>query len=166
LRVESRTPKAETEPLNSQPSALNSTRLLIIGFGPAGQRVAEEILSRETAGHPLCRMIVVDLNPDNLEVARRYGLDAQLGDATQSHILEHAGIHDARAVVITVPTTTIVRQLIHLIRQLAPGVPVFARCRYHIHHLLLTSAGAHVVIDEESQVGQRLADELLQRVLE
>jgi CPA2 family monovalent cation:H+ antiporter-2 len=144
------------------PVPREADRLIIIGFGPAGQRVAEEILSRETVGHPVCRMIIVDLNPENLEIARRYGLVAQLGDATQTHILEHAGIHEARAVVVTVPTTSIVRQLIHLTRQLAPGVPVFARCRYHIHHWLLTSAGAHVVIDEESQVGQRLAEELLE----
>jgi CPA2 family monovalent cation:H+ antiporter-2 len=153
---------AQSESLNSPLSTLDSSPLVIIGFGPAGQRVAEELLSRDATGRPLCRMIVVDLNPENLEIARRYGLDAQLGDATQTHILEHAGIHEARAVVITIPTTNIVRQLIHLVRQLAPGVPIFARCRYHIHHWLLTSAGAHVVIDEESQVGQRLAEELLE----
>lgn len=160
---------AESASLDSQRSTLKAQEpgcLVIIGFGPAGQRVAEEMLARETGGRAGCEMIVVDLNPDNLEVARRYGLIAQLGDATQTHILEHAGIHEARAVVITVPTTTIVRQLIHLVRQLAPGVPVFARCRYHIHHWLLTSAGAHFVIDEESQVGQRLADELVRQIYE
>jgi CPA2 family monovalent cation:H+ antiporter-2 len=138
--------------------------ILIIGFGPAGQRVAEEVLSRETARRPGCTIIVVDLNPDNLEVAKRYGLIAQVGDATRTEILEHAGIYDADAVVITVPTSAIVRQLIHLVRQLAPGVPIFARCRYHLHHWLLTSAGAHVVIDEENQVGQRLAQALLERL--
>ncbi len=169
LRAERRGLRGEDESLNSQLSPLvppEADRLVIIGFGPAGQRVAEEILSRETVGHPACKIMVVDLNPENLEVAKRYGLAAQLGDATQTHILEHAGIHEARAVVITVPTTPIVRQLIHLVRQLAPGVPVFARCRYHIHHWLLTSAGAHVVIDEESQVGQRLAEELLEHAFE
>jgi len=140
--------------------------ILIIGFGPAGQRVAEEVLSRETARRPGCTIMVVDLNPDNLEVAKRYGLDAQLGDATRPEILEHAGLYDADAVVITVPTSTIVRQLIHLVRQLAPGVLIFARCRYHLHHWLLTSAGAHVVIDEENQVGQRLAQALLEEALD
>jgi CPA2 family monovalent cation:H+ antiporter-2 len=48
-------------------------------------------------------MVAVDLNPHNIEVAQRYGLSAHLGDATQRDILEHAGIYQTRAVVITVP---------------------------------------------------------------
>jgi CPA2 family monovalent cation:H+ antiporter-2 len=135
--------------------------VLIIGFGPAGQRVAEELMARQSFGASGRPIMVVDLNPENLRIASRYGLTAQLGDATQSEILEHAGVLKCDAVVIAVPTTSIVRQLIHLVRHLAPGVPIFARCRYHIHHWLLSGAGADVVIDEENQVGHRLAQALI-----
>ena len=59
--------------------------ILILGFGPAGQRVAEELLAAHRD-----RLVVVDLNIDNIAVAHRYGILAHVGDATQTDILERA----------------------------------------------------------------------------
>jgi CPA2 family monovalent cation:H+ antiporter-2 len=126
--------------------------ILIVGFGPAGQRVAEGLMDSRQQN-----MTAVDLNVDNIEVARRYGLVAHLGDATNRDILEHAGIYKARAVVITVPDHATTCQLIHLVRDLAPEALIVARCRYHILHWELLHAGAHEVVDEEDQLGRRLA---------
>ena len=64
--------------------------ILIIGFGPAGQRVAEGLMDPHQG-----RIVVVDLSPDNIAIANRYGLTGILGDATQAEVLEHAGIHRA-----------------------------------------------------------------------
>jgi hypothetical protein len=47
--------------------------------------------------------------------------------------------------------------LIHLVRDLAPGAFIVARCRYHVLPWELLSAGAHEVVDEEDQLGRRLA---------
>ena len=49
------------------------------------------------------------------------------------------------------------RSLIHLVRDIAPEVFIVARCRYHILHWELLHAGAHEVVDEEDQLGRRLA---------
>ncbi len=126
--------------------------ILIVGFGPAGQRVAEGLMDSHQE-----QMVTVDLNPDNIATAQRYGLKAHRGDATQREILEHAGIHQARAVVVTVPDHATTRHLINLIRDLAPDAYVVARCRYHVLHWELLIAGAHEVVDEEDQLGRRLA---------
>ncbi len=126
--------------------------ILIVGFGPAGQRVSEGLLDLYQQ-----QMVAVDLNPLNIEIADRYGLRAHLGDATQRDILEDAGIYQARVVVITVPDHATTRHLIHLVRDLAPGAFIVARCRYHVLHWELLSAGAHEVVDEEDQLGRRLA---------
>ena len=101
--------------------------------------------------------MAVDLNPNNIEIARRYGLNGHLGDATHRDILEHAGIYRARAVVVTVPDHATTRHLIHLVRDLAPDAFIVARCRYHVLHWELLHAGAHEVVDEEDQLGRRLA---------
>ncbi len=58
---------------------------------------------------------------------------------------------------ITVPDHATTRHLIHLVRDLAPDAFIVARCRYHVLHWELLRAGAHEVVDEEDQLGRRLA---------
>lgn len=131
----------------------HSGLILIVGFGPAGQCVAEDLMDSHQR-----QMVVVDLNPDNIEVARRSGLKAHLGDATQRDILEHAGIHQSHAVVVTTPDHATTRHLIHLVRDIAPDAFLVVRCRYLMLHWELLRAGAHEIVDEEEQVGRRLAE--------
>jgi len=130
----------------------DSGLILIVGFGPAGQRVAEGLMDSHQE-----QMVTVDLNPDNIATAQRYGLKAHRGDATQREILEHAGIYQARAVVVTVPDHATTRHLIDLVRDIAPDAYIVARCHYHVLHWELLIAGAHEVVDEEDQLGRRLA---------
>ncbi len=129
-----------------------SDLIMIIGFGPAGQRVAEGLV--DSHQHD---MVVIDLNTKNIDIARRYGLIAHTGDATQRDILEEAGIYRARVIVVTVPDHAITRHLIDLIRDLAPDAFIVVRCRYHILRWELLLAGAHEVVDEEDQLGRCLA---------
>jgi len=103
------------------------------------------------------QIVVVDLNLGNIEIAQRYSLKAHPGDATQREILEHAGIYEARAVVVTVPDHATTRHLICLVRDLTPHAFIAARCRYHVLHWDLLHAGADEVVDEEDQLGRRLA---------
>jgi len=127
--------------------------IVIIGFGPAGQRVALALLS--TAKD---RIVVVDANPRNTTAAEGMGLATQIGNATQVDVLEHAGVGHAAGVVVTLPDVDACRQIIELSRQLNPSVTVVARARYHVFRWELELAGAHVV-DEEDQLGLRLAAE-------
>lgn len=143
--------KAGSEGTQEALKAAPSDLILIIGFGPAGQRVAEGLID----SHPR-QLVAIDLNTKNIEIAHRYGLATYLGDATQRDILEHAGVYKARAVVITVPDHATVRHLIDLVRDLSPDAFIVARCRYHILHWELLHAGAHEVVDEEDQLGRRL----------
>jgi len=140
-------------------SSAGSDLIVIVGFGPAGQRTAEGLMDSHRE-----QMVAVDLNPDNIEIAQRYGLKAHLGDATQREILEHAGIYRARVFVVTVPDHTTTRHLIHLVRDLAPDAFIVVRCRYHVLHWELLNAGAHEVVDEEDQLGRRLAAQVRKHV--
>ncbi len=133
--------------------------IMIIGFGPAGQRVAEGLMDSHQQ-----QMVAIDLNHENIDIAQRYGLKSLLGDATQREILEHAGVYETHVVVVTVPDHATVRQLIHLVRDLAPKAYIVARCRYHVLHWELLAAGAHEVVDEEDQLGRRLAAQVRKHV--
>ncbi len=131
-------------------------RIFIIGFGPAGQRVAEDLILLHKN-----QLVVIDVNSDNFKIAKRYGLVSHLGDATQLDILEHAAIELANLVIITVPSLITSRELIHLVRHHTADAMIFAQARYHIHRWQLVRAGAHVVVDEEDQVGRELASKAL-----
>ena len=128
--------------------------IVIVGFGPAGQRVALALINSVRP-----RIVVIDANPRNVRTAEGMGLRAQIGDATQVDVLEHAGVGHAAAVVITLPDVAAARQIVELARQLNPPATVVARARYHVFRWELELAGAQV-IDEEDQLGLRLAAEV------
>ncbi|BBO90089.1 cation:proton antiporter [Desulfosarcina ovata] len=127
-------------------------KALIVGFGPAGRTVADKL---KTMGlHPE----VIELNPAALDHATEKGVRLHLGDGTKSDVLDHAGIHAAAVVVVTVPDSRTAADMIRTIRSTLPEVNIIARGRYHRHIPLLEAAGASLVVDEEEIVGEKLAD--------
>jgi CPA2 family monovalent cation:H+ antiporter-2 len=128
--------------------------VLIVGFGPAGQAVAEMLAGRRTAVH------VIDLNPRTARLAERHEFIAHVGDASQAEVLDHAAVRTAVAVVITLPAPQTVLNVIGQVRALGSPARIIVRARYHITTGELVRAGADVVVDEEEQVGRRLAAEL------
>jgi CPA2 family monovalent cation:H+ antiporter-2 len=129
--------------------------LIIIGFGPAGKRIAEALLEKQI--HPR----IIELNPKSARAAQDMGLGVYLGDATHTEVLLHAGIRKSAAVVVTVPDPQACRDIIRNVRLTAPGAAVIARGRYHISIKQLEAAGASSVIDEENVVGARMAQNVL-----
>jgi K+:H+ antiporter len=142
----------------NEPDRIPDKAILIIGFGPAGQQAAEHLLP--TAQR---RLVVVDSNPDNADWANALGVEFIIGDARGRELLEHLHLENAEAVIVTVPDQDAVRQIIHLVKAVAPEVRLLVRSRYHIFKWELILAGAEVVVDEEAQVGLRLAEELLSK---
>lgn len=125
-------------------------RVLVVGFGPAGQAVVEEL---RDAGLPL---LVLELNP-NTVAAHRADFPIEIGDATQREILEHFGVSSAAAVVVTIPDPGTARMIIRQAKILAPDIPVISRSRHHLHAPELLEAGADAIVDEEEIVGAQIA---------
>jgi CPA2 family monovalent cation:H+ antiporter-2 len=69
----------------------------IVGFGPAGRKVARALLELGVQPH------VIELNPRSIHAALRMGLKVHLGDAAHADIITHAGILGACVIVVTVP---------------------------------------------------------------
>ena len=78
--------------------------VIVVGYGPAGQNVVRQL---QVAGLPF---LVLDMNPRTVETHRSV-IPIEFGDATSSEILHHAGLNQARALIVTVPDT----QVVHLI---------------------------------------------------
>ena len=124
---------------------------IVIGFGPAGRALAERI---HESGRPL---VIVDFNHRSRKDARKLGYRFVTGDARYSDVLAHAGIQTAEYVLVTTPGPASVIQIVRLARSMAPHARVFARARFHRYRTDIENAGAELVVDEEQDVGVRMA---------
>jgi CPA2 family monovalent cation:H+ antiporter-2 len=133
------------------PAAPRSGHIVVVGFGPAGQAVADSVAA---AGRDV---EVVDISPSLVSQARDLGFRAWLGDASAGEVIESACVESASAVVVTLPDYRAAVQVIQTVRAQAPATDLIARARYHRYATELTRAGATAVIDEEEEVGRQLA---------
>ncbi len=138
----------------SAEGSLLGGHIIVIGFGPAAQRMHAKMFKRHGS------VLVVDLNPRNLTLARGMGLNAQVGDATNPELLRHLRVADAEIVVVTIPDHRAAVTVVRHVRALAPDIPVIVRSRYHTFAQDIQRAGATVTVDEEDWIGRRLGLEV------
>ena len=144
------------QPLTDEATALSEPpEVAIIGFGPAGQIAARPLVDKGV------RVVVIDLNREGVHKAEQLGFQGQVGDATQSEVLEHARLRECKAVVITVPHHRSAMTILSHVRKDAPQSHVIVRSRYELHTNDYTAAGAHAVAGDEEVVGESLANHLL-----
>lgn len=129
-------------------------RVIVIGYGPAGRTVVNKL---RATGIPF---VVLETNPNTVALCR-VEIPIELGDATRTEVLQHAGAGASIAIIVTVPDPNACRVIVGVAQRLAPGVPIVARLRYHQFAQDLARAGADRVVDEEYTVGIRLAEEAL-----
>lgn len=134
--------------------AMAGGHLVVVGYGPAGRAVVDAARDR---GQPI---IVLDLNPTSVIEARKLGIEAYVGDSTQPAILHLARLKSASALVITLPDHRLTTAVIVEAKSIVADLRIIVRARYHRYFGLLEGAGATTVIDEETQVGRRMADYL------
>ncbi|MEM9016526.1 MAG: cation:proton antiporter, partial [Verrucomicrobiota bacterium] len=125
--------------------------VFVVGFGPSGRRVANGL-----RGDPETTTVIVEMNQNNVDMARSMGHHAVLGDASSLEFLIHHGISDAFAVVITIPDHRGSVRIVESVKTLNPSAIIVARARYHAFVGELERAGATVTVDEEYLTGRRL----------
>lgn len=133
----------ETEEVNPE--------IFVFGLGPAGIEVARRL--KNNKANP----VIVDLNSTMEKTCQDMGLEFHLGDIRQIELFEKIKIHNAKLVIITIPSKDSILKAIENIRLLAPQAFIIVRARYQAHKPLFEEAGADIVINEEFTVGDRLA---------
>ncbi|HOX34975.1 MAG TPA: cation:proton antiporter [Methanoregulaceae archaeon] len=133
--------------------------LVIIGYGVTGKNLANAARSTGIA------YTIVELNPDLVSGARRSGDRVIFGDATSREVLDHAGIAEARIVVIAINDPIAVRKIVHLIRRLNLAVTIIVRTRYVSEVAVLQEAGADEVIAQEFETSVEIFTRVLHKYL-
>jgi CPA2 family monovalent cation:H+ antiporter-2 len=133
---------------------------LIVGFGPAGRQVVSALLARNLPP------VVIDINPQSRQVAKQMGVELHLGDAGRVEVLMHAGLSTACMAVVTLPDPTAAVRVVQLLRKERPQLVIAVRCRYNRHMKEFENAGADIIIDEETLVGQTLSQRIVEHMQE
>lgn len=149
-----RVPAHAREALETGRSSTVWRRVIVIGYGPAGQRVVASLRESDIP------FLVLEMNPNTVS-SHRSEIPIELGDAIQREVLQHIGVGQSLAVIVTIPDPTAAGLIAQAVGRLAPGVPVVVRCRYHQYKEALEESGADRIVDEEDYVGARLAEEAI-----
>src|SRR5205823_12515611 len=117
--------RSQPEPDAIEP---NEDHVIIAGFGRFGQIVGRFLNSNGA------RLTVLDHDPDQIEVLRRFGFKVFYGDATRADLLRAAGADKARALVVAIDNVEDSLKLVEFLRQDYPSLPIFARARNVTHY--------------------------------
>lgn len=109
-----------------------SPTVLIAGFGRFGQIVGRLLYANRI------KATVLDFEPDQIELLRKFGFKVYYGDATRLELLEAAGIRSAKVLVVAIDNVEECLKLIDLVKEHFPSLTIFARARnvQHVYELM------------------------------
>lgn len=114
--------EARDDHLAQLPTTVDPARLtgqvVLVGYGTIGQQIARHL----QAGH--VHVVVADDNRDTVEALRRAHIPAVSGDVCSPEVLIQAHIARAAVLVITLPDSLRIRQMVDIARQLNAGIRV------------------------------------------
>ena len=117
--------------------------LIIVGFGPGGQRIAH---AAKRAGIPY---LVLEMNIDTVKREKNAGEPIRYGDAAYPAVLMHAGIKNARVLVVVISDPTATRRMVSTARELSKSLRIIVRTRFVGEAQELLDLGASEVVPEE-----------------
>jgi glutathione-regulated potassium-efflux system ancillary protein KefC len=129
--------------------------VIIAGFGRFGQIVGRLLYANRIPA------TVLDFEPDQIELLRRFGFKVYYGDATRIDLLEAAGIASAKVLVVAIDNVEESLKLIDLVKSHFPHLKIFARARNVQHVYDLYDRQVDVIERETFEASLKMGSELL-----
>ena len=137
---------------------MEQNAVIIAGFGRFGQIVGRLLMTNGV------RSTVLDLDMDLIELMRRVGYQPYYGDATRVDLMEVAGAHHAKLLVVAVDNKDTALQIVEMAKQHFPNLHIFARA-YDVRDMeILLKAGAHSVHRELFEGSLALGRDVLEKL--
>lgn len=147
-----------SHPVDPSTAELPRKHVIIAGFGVVGRNLAEHFSVSKIP------FTVIELNPDTVRRQRRLGRSIVFGDVANPEVLESAGIHDAEAVVLTIPDDDATVRACRAIRAVAPTVFIAARTSFLSRAIQAQEVGADQVTVEEIATARDMATQVMLRL--
>jgi len=113
----------------------DDTKVIIAGFGRVGQipgRLLRSLGIKFTA---------LELDPEQVDVVRKFGNKIFYGDASRLDLLESAGAHHAKVLILAIDDVDVSVHVATLVRERFPKLEIFARARNRSHVFRLRDIG-------------------------
>lgn len=149
---------AEGGAAGAAPAVDAAKHIIIAGFGVVGRNLAEHFSARDID------FTIVDLNTGTVLRQNELGHKTVYGDISNIDVLESAGLHDAEAVVITIPDDDMALRAVTTIRRSRPDVFIAVRAGYLSRAIMAHEAGADHVTIEEVATAQDMAVKVLDQL--
>jgi glutathione-regulated potassium-efflux system ancillary protein KefC len=101
----------------------NENHVIIAGYGRFGQIIGRLLMS---LGMPIT---VVDHDPNQIEMLRKFGFKVFYGDATRLDLLESAGVAKARLLILAIDNMQPMLSTAEMVAEKYPNLPMLARAR-------------------------------------
>jgi glutathione-regulated potassium-efflux system ancillary protein KefC len=111
--------------------------IILAGYGRFGQ-----VVGRFLTGQGI-KVTVLEKNPDQIALLRKFGFKGYFGDATRLDLLRSAGIEHAKLLIVTVDNVDASLEIVRLAREEFPALTVFVRARNRQHAYDLNRLGVH-----------------------
>ena len=113
--------------------------VIIAGFGRFGQIVGRLLMANGA------RAVVLDHDPDQIELLRKFGTKVFYGDATRLDLLNAAGAKNAKLLVNAIDDMEDNLKLVDIVREHFPHLKIVARARNVTHYVELRQRGVEIV---------------------
>jgi glutathione-regulated potassium-efflux system ancillary protein KefC len=130
--------------------------VIIAGFGRFGQIIGR-LLAANRIG-----VTVLDHDPDQIELLRKFGFKVYYGDATRLDLMLAAGIGQARALVVAIDNVDDSLALVDAVRGRFPELTILARARNVTHYYALLDRGVTLIEREMFEASLQLGAKLLE----
>jgi glutathione-regulated potassium-efflux system ancillary protein KefC len=132
--------------------------VIIAGFGRFGQIVGRLLNASRVP------LTVLDHDPDQIDLLRRFGFKVFYGDATRIDLMHAAGAARARALVVAIDDVEESLQLVEAVRREFPDLPVLARARNVSHYYRLRDLGVTMIERETFEASLRMGRNTLEQL--
>jgi len=130
--------------------------VIIAGFGRFGQIIGRLLMANRVG------VTVLDHDPDQIELLRKFKLKVYYGDATRLDLLIAAGIGQAKVLVVAIDDVDSSLALVDAVRGRFPELTILARARNVTHYYELLNRGVTLIERETFAASLQLGAQVLQ----
>ncbi|HJV76726.1 MAG TPA: glutathione-regulated potassium-efflux system protein KefC [Noviherbaspirillum sp.] len=135
-----------------------SSPIIIAGFGRFGQIIGRMLLANRL------RATVLDHDPDQVDLLRKFGFKVFYGDATRVELLRAAGASTAKILVVAIDDIEDSLKLVDVARRDFPHLTILARARNVTHYYDLMDRGVTILERETFEASLQLGGKVLQEL--
>ncbi len=135
-------PKPSTDTRDYDKGHDEEPEVIICGFGRFGQIVGRILAANGQT------FTALDKDPSHVDFVKRFGNKIFYGDAKRQDLLEAAGIHHARVIVVAVDKIEESMAIVKHVRAMCPDLRIIARAHNRMHVYRLMEAGVTDIVRE------------------